>query len=154
MKSFNFTFINAQKINSRLKIFPMKTWELWFVLSLSVGMEITCLSARVSQNDGARRTYRMRTLAFGRKCMPKFDKWGRWLQCWRAVENKPLKYEYFPSGYLVPFTHRHICTRIHIQGRLYVLRVFYVYIWATACMIFMFSERGLYLSNIREIPVI
>ena len=30
MKSFNFTFINAQKINSRLKIFRMKTRELCF----------------------------------------------------------------------------------------------------------------------------
>jgi len=66
-------------------------------------MEITRLSARVFQNDGAQRTYRIRTLAFGRKCMLKFDKWGRWLQCY-----KPLKYEYFPSGHLVPFTHRYI----------------------------------------------
>ena len=36
MKSFNFTFINAQKINSRLKIFPMKTRELCFCVESSI----------------------------------------------------------------------------------------------------------------------
>jgi hypothetical protein len=140
VKSFNFTFINAQKINSRLKIFPMKTRELCFCVESSIWYgNHTSISTDISERWRAAYLKNTHFTNSGGSACVSLTREDTGCSVEEQLKISLSNTNTFPSGYQVTFTHRYICTHTYtIPDRLYTLCLFYVYIWATVCDIYTF----------------